>query len=178
MDATGHSALALLYFRWETSLHPICITVIQCLKTIFANIWCVCFAVLIKFHFKFLLFLFSQQFQMGVEIFLKYCAADVVTQEWVKQGQENKSRELWRVNCFPGFSVYLLCCVMQVAYPLCPSTASCWKDMFPVDFPASHYLLLEESTVKLMKNATEGCKVLLVFQGLIRRPLKEEKRHL
>lgn len=26
-----------------------------------------------------------------------------------------------------------------------------------MDFPASHYLLLEKSTVKLMKNATEGC---------------------
>lgn len=87
-------------------------------------------------------------------------------------GPGKQKQELWRVNCFPGFSVCLLCCVMQVAYPLCPSTASCWKDVFPVDFPVSHYFSLEKSIVKLMKNATEGCKVLSVFQGLIRMPLK------
>jgi len=60
------------------------LTVIQRLKAIFTNMQYVCFAVLIKFHFKRSLLLFSQQFQMGDEIFLKYCAADVVTQEWVK----------------------------------------------------------------------------------------------
>lgn len=38
------------------------------------------------------------------------------------------------------------------------------------------YLVSEKSTAKLMKNATEGCKVLFVFQGLIRRPPKEKKK--
>lgn len=111
------SALVLLYFSWEISPHPIHITVIQHLKTIFANIQYVYFVILIKFHFKLFLLLFAQQFQMRDEIFLKYCAADVVTREKVKYGQENKSRELWRVNCFPSFSVYLLCYVMQVPQP-------------------------------------------------------------
>lgn len=49
--------LELLYFTWETSPHPICITVIQGCKTIFTNIQYVCFAILIKFHFNLFLLL-------------------------------------------------------------------------------------------------------------------------
>lgn len=83
MDATGHSALELLNFSGETSPHPTCVTALGGLQTVFTNTRSVCFAVLIKCHFKLFLFLLLQQLQMGDELFPKHCAGDAVTQEWV-----------------------------------------------------------------------------------------------